>query len=153
MVYRSKKDAWLVAVIALGMATGFVVSFWLIFNGNEGERSEGWISLGVSAAVSALVLGLTCPLYYEVTPLRLLVRSGLLRWDIPLADVEEVSPSGNPLSSPALSLDRLRVSYRARGASKFILISPENKYEFVRELASLDPGLRGGGLTLKRKSF
>lgn len=150
MIYKSKKDAWLVAVIALGTAGSFAIGCWLALAGDESDRAAGWLSIGVGAAVSAFVLWLTCPLYYEVTPLRLLVRSGRLGWDIPLSDIDEVSPSNSPLSSPALSLDRLRVSYRARGANRFVLISPQDKSGFIRELASNDPGLRMNGETLRR---
>lgn len=75
---------------------------------------------------------------------------GRLGWDIPLSDIDEVPPSDSPLSSPALSLDRLRVSYRARGADRFVLISPQDKGGFIRELASNDPGLRMSGATLRR---
>ena len=150
MIYKSKKDAWLVAVIALGMAGSFAVGCWLVLAGDEGDRAAGWLGIGVGAAVSAFVLRLTCPLYYEVTPLRLLARSGRLGWDIPLSDIDEVSPSNSPLSSPALSLDRLRVSNRARGANRFVLISPQDKGGFIRELAANDPGLRMKGATLGR---
>ena len=51
------------------------------------------------------------------------------KWKIPVADIVGVTPSRNPLSSPALSMDRLNISY---GKRKFILVSPEDKAGFIR---------------------
>jgi hypothetical protein len=42
-----------------------------------------------------------------------------------------VDSTRNPLSSPAMSLDRLRIEY---GQGKAIMISPEPRAEFLRQL-------------------
>lgn len=42
-----------------------------------------------------------------------------------------MAPTRGPLSSPALSLDRLRIEYGKRGV---VLISPREKEAFVRAL-------------------
>jgi hypothetical protein len=42
-----------------------------------------------------------------------------------------VVPTRNPLSSPALSLDRLRIEY---GQGRAIMISPADKGPFLRAL-------------------
>ena len=41
------------------------------------------------------------------------IRSAFLRWRIPIGDIESITPTRNPLSSPALSLDRLEIRHRA----------------------------------------
>ena len=69
--------------------------------------------------------------YYEVTNTDLRVVSGPFRWTIPLSDITDVQPTRNPLSSPALSLDRLKVSY---GKRKFVLVSPADKDGFIRAI-------------------
>ncbi len=74
------------------------------------------------------------------------IRCGMLiRQQIPLTSIAEVSQSRNPLSAPAWSLDRLRVSYRRGREDGLVLISPEDKLGFLRELASSGVGLEMRG--------
>jgi len=61
----------------------------------------------------------------------LLVRSGPFRWRVPIADIVRITPTTNALSSPALSLDRLRIEY---GRGSAIMISPRDKDQFLRDL-------------------
>ena len=80
---------------------------------------------------------------YTLTKSELLIRCGPFRMRFPLADVESVTPTRNPLSSPACSLDRL--SIRGRAKRRRVLISPEPKDRFLMELAKRCPGLRLAG--------
>ena len=100
----------------------------------------------MSIVVAAVVLVLTYPLDYEITDDRLVARSGVMRWKVPLASIEEVSPTRDPASAPAWSLDRLRVDYRSAGGKKSLLVSPADKHGFMRDLAARVPGLelKGG---------
>lgn len=66
---------------------------------------------------------------YEVDEERLLIRSGPFRWNILLSEIAKVEPSRSVLSSPALSLDRIRIEY---GVNKFVLVSPMEKEEFIK---------------------
>ena len=59
---------------------------------------------------------------------------GICRRRIPFADLSEVRPKSNPLSAPALSLDRLRVRF-GRGAFRALMISPAARDLFLDELA------------------
>jgi len=79
---------------------------------------------------------------YEIGPTELIIRSAGFRWRVPLDSIVDVVPTHNPLSSPACSLDRLRVNYRNRKERiRFVLISPREKKEFLRDLAEALPGL------------
>ena len=49
-----------------------------------------------------------------------------------VADIIDVTETRNPLSSPALSLDRLRIRY---GADKHIMVSPDDKTGFLDAIA------------------
>ncbi|MBA3714003.1 MAG: PH domain-containing protein [Pyrinomonadaceae bacterium] len=139
MIYRSKKDWWLVSLVAAGMLLPFVLA---IYNFVGGNSHEAWHMLFAGAVTTTVVLLLTYPLYYEITPSELKVRCGILvRKQIPLSAIEEVRPTRNPLSAPAWSLDRLHVGYRKGGAESFVLISPEDKATFMRELAESDARL------------
>jgi hypothetical protein len=68
---------------------------------------------------------------YVLTATTLDVRSGPFKWRVAIAEVTDISPTRNPVSSPALSLDRIRIDY---GDGRWIIVSPREKERFVREL-------------------
>ena len=68
---------------------------------------------------------------------------------VPLGEIESVTPSRNPLSSPACSLDRLHVRYR--GSKRGVLISPDDKAGFLHELVMRCPDLRLSGGRVERQ--
>jgi hypothetical protein len=84
----------------------------------------------------------------------LLVRSGLLRYKVPLAEISEVLPSAEARSSPAWSLDRLEVVYPTRGGfHRSLLISPRDRDRFLDELAQrANPAPDGSSLVRKHHS-
>lgn len=110
-----------------------------------GNPQAGWLMVLTSTAAAAVLLGFAHPVYYMLTDFELVVRSGFLQYRVPLASIVEVRPTRNPLSSPAWSLDRLRVEYRKGTKTRYLLISPEDKNAFLRELASSGVGLEVRG--------
>ncbi|RIK97992.1 MAG: hypothetical protein DCC71_21360 [Proteobacteria bacterium] len=82
---------------------------------------------------------------YRIGDDAILVRSGPFRWRIPLGAIVSVTPTRNPLSSPAVSLDRLRVAYRAARGERALMLSPADKAGFLAELAARCPSLRLAG--------
>ncbi len=66
------------------------------------------------------------------------IRSGLLRQEIPLASIQAVFPTRNPLVAAAWSLDRLQVNYQLGKRSLCALIAPRDTASFLRELAEHD---------------
>ena len=144
MVYHSKKDVWLVALVSGGIIGPLLTgTYHLLAPG--GVRQAGWSLLFIGVFSAGVVLVLTYPLYYEVTPSELKIRCGILvRQRVPLGAITEVYPTRNSLSAPAWSLDRLRVSYRLDDGERFALISPSDKRGFMRELVS-----RGAGLEMR----
>lgn len=99
--------------------------------------------------IGFVILLLTYPLSYEFTPTDLIIRSGvLMRQQIPLSEIKNVSATRNPLGAPAWSLDRLEVNYHRDGEDGSVLISPEDKLSFMRDLVSCGTGLeiRGEGV-------
>ena len=90
---------------------------------------------------------------YEIGQTELVIRCVGFRRRIPLDSIVEVFATHNPLSSPACSLDRLRVNYRRRnGKTGCALISPHAKEEFLQDLAATVPGLQltGGRLVAEQ---
>ncbi|MEM7592706.1 MAG: PH domain-containing protein [Cyanobacteria bacterium P01_A01_bin.83] len=95
---------------------------------------------GIISPITVLLL--SYPLYYKILPSKLIVRCGLMRWQIFLDSIVEVSPTRNSYSAPTWSLDRLRIDYQQRGKRNFVLISPSDKTEFMRQLAATEDGLK-----------
>jgi len=127
MTYSSKVDWWLAALVIGGLAVGPVTVLFL-------EPGSGAlpVMLASSGAVLVVIGLLAWPIRYTITEAELKVRSGLfMRWTIPFETIHEVYPTRNPLSSPAWSLDRLRI---VRSGGQVLMISPENQEQFLQEL-------------------
>jgi len=67
-------------------------------------------------------------------------------WFIPcgninIKDIRSVVRSYNPLSSPAASLKRLRISFKKGEKFSFMLISPYKEKEFIKELKAINPDI------------
>ena len=125
--FPSKVDWWLGLLLVVAPAVSLIATL----TAPESERLAGLLGTGLLAAV---YLGLVFPMSYGLTDSELIVRHGLVRQRIKLADITEVTPTRSPLSSPALSLDRLRITFGS-GFFKSVLISPAAKAEFLVELA------------------
>lgn len=127
-VYPSKIDTWLwlgSAAATLGsMAVTLPLMIWV--PGPE-----------VAVTVAVLLLGAALPWWilastrYTVSDESLLIRSGPFRWTVPLRDIVSITETRSPLSSPALSLDRLRIE---RTGGRPILISPSHRQRFLEDL-------------------
>lgn len=124
-VYRSKVDGWLQAILGGAVLLSVLAAFSAVSTGN------------VFIALVTLLLGAAVPIWlltstrYILEPTQLIVRSGPFTWHIELADISDIAPSRSALSSPALSLDRLRITH-ARGQT--LLISPRNPVGFIAEV-------------------
>lgn len=131
--FPSVRDGWLVALLwtaAIAM-TASAVMVWR-------EPGGPWIALACGL-LSPLTLWILFDTGYRLDDEHLHVRSGPLRFRVRLDEIESVKPTRNPLSSPALSLDRLEI--RRRGRWGPVLISPQRRREFLVALADRAPHL------------
>lgn len=138
MLYRSKKDWWLVGLVWGGAFAPLAAGLCLLLAGGD---EPGWALVRTGVIVVATVLLTTYPLNYEITSDELIARCGVMRWRVPLSSVEEARPSRNPASAPTWSLDRLRVEYLKGAETRALYVSPEDKAAFMRDLADAAPGL------------
>lgn len=127
--FPSAVDAWvrvvLLSVPAVAIGT-LVVSI---------VTGEGIAAAVLAAGFIAVLYGvLVHPVRYGLDDTQLTVRFGLIRRHLRYDQISAVRPTRNPLSSPALSLDRLRVEY-GRGFLSAVMISPAPRDEFLDELA------------------
>ena len=144
--YASKIDWWLGLILVLVPVVPVVVCIALA---TSGKASELPIGIAALVFVALLYVGVVVPVKYGIGDGRLVVRFGLCRVQIPLSDISDVHPTRNPLSSPALSLDRLWVQF-GKGFSKAVMISPADRDQFLDDLA-LQASLTRDGDRLFRK--
>lgn len=138
LVFPSKRDAWIVAVTWLTVAGFAAGAFGFFSSGALAER----ITLGSLMVVAGVfIVWTTYGTAYTVTATEIRVRSGPFRWRVPLATITSIAPTKNPLSSPAISLDRLRVAYGGR----VIMLSPADKRGFLAAIGARCPSLTFAG--------
>jgi len=127
-IYRSKVDTWLAGAIVAAVVVVLIVGFSVV----SGPVPAKWL-----IGVPIILLGAVLPLWllvstnYRITDQNLLIRSGPFRWRIPIREIRSVRPTRNARSSPALSLDRLLITY---GCGQSCMISPSDKEGFLDEL-------------------
>ena len=143
--YRSKVDWWLAAILCVPPVTSITVCVALALSGKMSELPVG---IGSVLLVFGIYFGLVFPMRDGLDDTHLLVRVGLCRQRIPLVDISEVHPTRNPLSSPALSLDRLHVQF-GQGVFEAVMISPADRNGFLDDLAE-KAGLKREGDRLVR---
>lgn len=128
--FRSKRDLWIFVLVWAGM---LIAIFGAVMQFRSGAPLlQRILVLGLSVFVVGFVLSLLHNISYTLSDKDLLIRCGPFRQIVPLAAIDLVKPSRNPLSSPAASLDRLLIKWNEK--RKRILISPQNKSEFMNEI-------------------
>jgi carbon starvation protein CstA len=138
--FVSRIDFWLLALVVLaGMAAAAAAVAAVPRTGDSGNSWGLLLTLGPLVAFGLILPAwLVLDTRYTLTAHELLIRSGPLRWRIALNEVRELSPSRSWISSPALSLDRLRIRY---GAARSILVSPRDKQGFIDTLRQRAPAV------------
>ncbi len=137
--FPSKRDGWLVVVIWL--AAGLLIGTAWLQVGADGAAWLRALLVAVQLGAAAFMLWVLYGTVYRIEERHLRVRSGPFRWRIPLDAIVSVAPTRNPLSSLALSLDRLRVTHRASNRERGLLISPVDTAGFLAALADRCPQL------------
>lgn len=123
--FRSSVDMWFYLVV-LGSMLTVMLAVGPILDAPTGGRVL--LASSIFLIAVALPLWLLMGTYYTVATDELRIRSGPFRWVIALSDIEHVRPSRSPISSPALSLNRLEIIY---AGGKRVLISPRNPERFL----------------------
>lgn len=137
MRFESKRDLWLVLLMRIIplLVLAAVTYAW--------SMSHRDLSGPVAGAIIVILLelfffeSLLRSTYYQIDGGTLLIRSSFLTWRVPIAEIRAVTPTHSALSSPALSLDRLRIDY----GSKAIMVSPEDQRRFIEALRARNPSI------------
>ncbi|WP_339838923.1 PH domain-containing protein [uncultured Maribacter sp.] len=131
--YKSKFgfEIMLLMIFIFGGILGFMVY--------RNEPLQAILSVGgIFLLVYGLCLYLNFSTEYTITEAGVLkVKCGFFynkQFDI--NKIRSVAKTGNLISSPAPSLDRIELTY---GKFDLIIISPKDKFEFARELTKVNP--------------
>ena len=75
--------------------------------------------------------------YYTIEGDSLKIKCGFLYTQtLPIATIRKIESTRNPLSAPALSLDRLEIRY---GTWDSVLVSPRDQRAFAQHLKEVNP--------------
>ncbi|MDH3350759.1 MAG: PH domain-containing protein [Gammaproteobacteria bacterium] len=127
--FNSKIDPWakiVLVIVIVGEALAFGIA---AFEAGDPLVTTGILLLGL--LVTALIMWLILGTYYIVDRGTLRIVTGPFRWQVPIGQISSVEATRSPLSSPALSLDRLLIRYRK---NRRIMISPADKAGFLKAI-------------------
>jgi membrane protein YdbS with pleckstrin-like domain len=136
-MYRSEIDTWILAILIVSVVVSLGAGALVV---SLIGSAKAWVlAVLIAAPGSILPVWLVATTYYRIEADHLLIRCGPVEKLVPLSEIKSVTPTNNPLSSPALSLDRLRIEY---GQGRAVMISPRDKDDFIRELNAAREGAR-----------
>ena len=130
ITYRSKIDWW------LGILLGGTMVLMLYIVIEPLIHGEG-IQLGMTI-VSVITLLIVLPLFfikYTFYSTHLVISCGIYGKErVEYHLIHQMKETKNPISSAAMSLDRLQIDYMENGYHQTVLISPVRKKEFIERL-------------------
>ena len=125
MVFRSKIDIWLLIVLLVATAIPLTHAMAAL------QIGANWIPhVLISGLLGLCFLWLLLSTKYTIGQETLVIQSGPFRWRIAKNEITQVTHSRSVVSSPALSLDRLKIEYS--GGRKYILVSPKDSRGFLQ---------------------
>ena len=145
LTFPSKVDWWILALMIVPLAISIVVV------GSALRANPPFPALvllvGIEVLVLALITATVRSTRYEVTDREVIVHSPPFRWRIAIESIESIRPSRSPVSSPALSLDRLEIRY---SGDRRMLISPRDREGFLVAVVSRSRHLHRAGEHVRR---
>ena len=129
--FRSKIDWWVLGFIISMSGLLLQLLFTMSAKGTMVQYPEH-----TTVYILTIIL-LWSPIFmtrYSINSDVLTVCSLLFKWQIPLVDIQKISPTDHLDVSPALSLTRLKIEYLQNGQVKQVLVSPRDQQGFVKSL-------------------
>ena len=130
ITYRSKIDWWLGILLGITMVLMLYIVIEPLIHG------EG-IQLGMTI-VTVITLIIILPLFfikYTFYSTHLLISCGIYGKErVEYHLIRQMKETKNPISSAAMSLDRLQIDYVEKGYHQTVLVSPVRKKEFIERL-------------------
>lgn len=105
-------------------------------------QDMAYLGVFVLGGTSFLLIFLFTGIRYIISGSKFIIKIWfihILSFDI--ADIHSVRRSYNPISSPAASLRRLRISLNKKAKYPYVLISPDREQQFIEELKAINPDI------------
>jgi len=136
--FPSKRDRWIVGLIWMGILVSVVGGMVPLL-----VAGVSWTELllvgSLLVGMDSLMLWVLYGTGYTITPDRLLIRCGPFGFCVRLDAIDSITPTRSPWSSPACSLDRLKIVYGVSQQS--VMISPAEKSGFLSAIVQRCPTL------------
>jgi hypothetical protein len=132
-IFRSKINWWIVAFIVLI----FGVEAWLFIT------IPAWAGLLILVMVGVPIISVFTKTRYTITDQNMLIVTCgfFLPTKIPIHDITAITKSSSLENSPALSLDRISVEYHIGFGKDHVILSPEDRHEFVAALKEINSNI------------
>ena len=127
--FRSKVDRWIFVLLIIVIIGQVIAVGSAALQADDPLATTGMILAMVG--VVGLMFWLLVGTYYTVERGIIRIVSGPFRWKVPIDDITSVTATRSPLSSPALSLDRICIRY---GKRRRIMISPADRDGFLKAI-------------------
>ena len=127
--FNSKVDRWLMMILVISLVIDIAAIVVVAMT-----VPDTIIAVAVSAALiltAVLIASILAGTHYTVDKTTLKIASGPIRIRVNLDEINSVIATRNPLSSPALSLDRLLINY---GNNRTVMVSPADKRGFLKAI-------------------
>ncbi|MEG6616749.1 PH domain-containing protein [Peptococcaceae bacterium 1198_IL3148] len=130
MFFPSKKDLWLSLII---WGTIILCIVPPIVGGE-------YVALLIMLPIAVFMLWFWYTTGYQVADGDIVVKYGPIKKRVPIKEISKINKTKNPISAPALSMDRLEIIYGKH--YDMVLISPVRQQEFIDLLLQENPDIR-----------
>jgi hypothetical protein len=129
--YRSATDIWMVLLIFIPMVNPIY----------EGIVTKDFGLIFTFIGIILFIMSFFLMISYTITKDKLVINSGIFgKQKIAISKITSVRKTNNPLSAPALSINRLEVKFGTK--YDYALISPVRREEFAAELLKINPNIK-----------
>ena len=133
-IHHSKVDNWLLMLVVTAAVFVLLAATLLAL---MGLALIGFILFVAGAILPMWIIMAT---RYHVINDELRVRAGPLRWRIALDHVLSAEACHNAVLAPAMSKERLAITYKDSTGREFtLMVSPEDRYQFIFDLGVAEP--------------
>lgn len=130
MVFKSKIDIWIGAIF-------FLLPIVMIYAAIS-ERDV------VTIIITVLIIIMLALIFfgtkYVIDGEELIIYGGIYKKKIAINQITSLRSTKNPLSAPAMSLDRVEITYNPH--MQLALVSPKDKETFIKKLLEVNPAIK-----------
>ena len=130
LVFNSKIDIWSGAIFALLPIVMIIGAI----------KEPDAVAIVVTVLIIVLLAMLFFGTKYVITGDELIIYGGIYKKKIAINQITSLRPTKNPLSAPAMSLDRIEITFNPH--MQIALVSPKDKETFVKKLLEVNPSIK-----------